>query len=90
MKNNNMEDTHHKPTYSLLDEPYEKLLAGITLVAYKDLFSNNEAQRKSAMLYFRDNPYNLSEKVMEGIEMQFNKEKKERGCKYAEFNFKAN
>ena len=85
-----MEDTRHKPTYSMLDDPYERILAGITLLAYKDLFSNNEAQRKSAMLYFRDNPYNLSEKVMEGIEMQFNKEKKERGCKYAEFNFKAN
>ena len=74
----------------MLEDPYEKLLAGITLEAYKDLFSNNEAQRRSAMLYFRDNPYHLSEKVMKEIEMQFNKEKKERGYKYAELNFKAN
>lgn len=85
-----MENTRHKPTYSLLKNPYEKLLAGITLEAYKDLFSNNEAQRRSAMLYFRDNPYMLSEKVLEEIEIQFNKEKKERGYKYAEFKFKAN
>ena len=85
-----MEDTRHKPAYSLLDDPYERLLAGITLVAYKDLFSNNIAKRNSAKLYFRDNPYHLSERVLEEIEMQFNKEKKERGYKYAEFNFKAN
>ena len=85
-----MEDTRHKPTYSLLDDPYERLLAGITLVAYKDLFSNNIAQRNSAKLYFRDNPYRLSEKVMEEIEIQFNKEKKERGYNYAEFKFKGN
>ena len=85
-----MEDTHHKPTYSMLDDPYEKLLAGITLTAYKDLFSDNDAQRRSAKLYFRDNPYNLSARVLEEIEMQFKKEKKERGCKYANFNIKAN
>ena len=85
-----MEDTHHKPTYSMLYDPYERLLAGITLVAYKDLFSNNEAQRNSAKLYFRDNPYHLSERVLEEIERQFNKEKKERGYNHAEFNFKAN
>ena len=85
-----MEDTRHKPTYSMLDDPYERLLAGITLVAYKDLFSNNEAQRRSAKLYFRDNPYQLPPKVLEEIEIQFNKEKKERGYKYAELNFKTN
>ena len=85
-----MEDTRHKLTYSMLDDPFDRLLAGITLTAYKDLFSNNEAQRNSAKLYFRDNPYHLSEKVMEEIEMQFNKEKKERGYNYAEFKFKAN
>lgn len=85
-----MENTRRKPSYSLIDDPYEMLLAGITLVAYKDLFSNNEAQRNSAKLYFRDNPYQLPEKVMEEIEIQFNKEKKERGCKYAEFDFKTN
>ena len=85
-----MENTRHKPTYSLLENPYERLLAGITLVAYKDLFSNNIQHRKSAMLYFRDNPYQLSPKVLEEIEIQFNKEKKERGYKYAEFKFKTN
>ena len=74
----------------MLEDPYERLLAGITLVAYKDLFSNNIAQRNSAKLYFRDNPYNLSARVLEEIEMQFNKEKKERGYKYAELNFKTN
>lgn len=85
-----MKNTRHKPTYSLLEDPYERLLAGITLVAYKDLFSRDIAQRNSAKLYFRDNPYKLSEKVMEEIELQFNKEKKERGYKYAKFNFKTN
>lgn len=85
-----MENTRHKPTYSLLEDPYERLLAGITLLAYKDLFSNNIAQRNSAKLYFRDNPYQLTPKVLEVIETQFNKEKKERGYKYAEFKFKAN
>ncbi len=85
-----MESTRHKPTYTLLEDPYERLLAGITLVAYKDLFSNNIAQRNSAKLYFRDNPYQLPPKVLEEIETHFNKEKKERGYKYAEFNFKAN
>lgn len=85
-----MEDTRYKPTYSILDDPYDRLLVGITLEAYKDLFSNNEAQRNSAKLYFRDNPYNLSERVLEEIEKQFNKEKKERGYNHAEFNFKAN
>ena len=85
-----MENKRHKPTYSLLEDPYERLLVGITFVAYKDLFSNNIAQRNSAKLYFRDNPYHLSPKVLEEIEIQFNKEKKERGYKYAEFNFKAN
>ena len=85
-----MEDTRHKPTYSLLDDPYERLLAGITLTAYRDLFSNNIAQRRSAMLYFRDNPYNLSARVLEEIEKQFSKEKKERGYNHAKFKFKAN
>lgn len=85
-----MENTRHKLTYSLLEDPYGRLLAGITLAAYKDLFSNNIAQRNSAKLYFRDNPYQLTPEVLEEIEIQFNKEKKERGYKYAKFKFKAN
>lgn len=85
-----MKNTRHKPTYSLLEDPYERLLVSITLTAYKDLFSNNIAQRNSAKLYFRDNPYQLPPKVLEEIEIQFNKEKKERGYKYAEFDFEAN
>ena len=85
-----MKNTRHKPSYILIEDPYERLLASITLLAYKDLFSNNIAQRNSAKLYFRDNPYRLSPKVLDEIKIQFNKEKKERGYKYAEFEFKAN
>lgn len=79
-----MEETKY---FLSVDEPYERLFFKIIRDAYNDLFSKNERTRKSAQLFFRDNPYELSENILDQIEKQFEKDKKERGCTYANFKF---
>lgn len=75
--------------YLTSDDPYERLFFKLIRDTYDDLFSKNEQKRKSAQLFFRDNPYELSDSVLDKIEKQFEKDKKERGCVYAKFKYQA-
>lgn len=73
--------------YLASEDPYERLFFKIVRDTYDDLFSMNEQKRTSAQLFFRDNPYELSDYTLNCIEKQFEKDKKERGCEYAKFKY---